>query len=136
MEGLSLHVEANDKGPEDLQLCLVGRFVTTQSIRKHIMKERLAEIWRPLKGVSIREIVPGIILFQFVHVMDLERVCKGGPWTQPFAGVRAYDDWSRHREHSTAPCGVLGPSSPSTGGFHDGGSGQTLGKLHWLLCGL
>lgn len=44
-EGLSYHVGENVAGQEDLQLSLVGRFVTKRSIRTHIMKERLAEVW-------------------------------------------------------------------------------------------
>lgn len=42
--------------PVDLALCLVGRFLTDKSIRVHIMRERLAGIWRPGKGVSIKEL--------------------------------------------------------------------------------
>lgn len=80
-EGLSYHVGENEAGPEDLQLSLVGRFVTKRSIRTHIMKERLAEVWQSMKGVDIREVVLGIFLFQFFHAMDLERIFKGGPWT-------------------------------------------------------
>lgn len=90
MEDLSLHDEDDGitmpksqqgKGPEELRLCLVGRFVTKRPIRTHIMKDCLAAIWGPVKGVSIREVVPGIFLFQFNHGMDMERVMKGGPWT-------------------------------------------------------
>lgn len=80
-EGITLERSNVEQGPEELQLCLVGRFVTTRSIRTHIMKERLAEVWRPVKGISIREVTPGVFLFQFYHVMDMERIMKGGPWT-------------------------------------------------------
>lgn len=62
-EGLSLHADGNTDGPDDLQLCLVGHFVTQRSIRTHIMKEHMAEVWRSLKGISIREVVPSIFLF-------------------------------------------------------------------------
>lgn len=80
-EGITLQPDNPESGPVDVQLCLVGRFVTKRSIRTHIMKERLSEVWRPVKGVSIREATPGVFLFQFFHIMDLERVMKGGPWT-------------------------------------------------------
>lgn len=66
---------------EDVQLCLVGRFITHRTIRSHIMQERMAEVWQPVKGVSIREASPGIFLFQFFHRLDMEKVLKGGPWT-------------------------------------------------------
>lgn len=80
-EGITLQPPNVEKGPDDIQLCLVGRFVTKRSIRTHIMKERLAEVWRPVKGVSIKEAVPGVFLFQFYHAMDMERIMKGGPWS-------------------------------------------------------
>lgn len=32
---------------QNYSLCLVGRFLTKKSIRVHIMKECMAEIWSP-----------------------------------------------------------------------------------------
>lgn len=75
-------LEGQSRGPtDDVQLCLVGCFITDHTIRSHVMKERMAEIWRPLKEVSMKESSPGIFLFQFYHPFDMERVLKGGPWT-------------------------------------------------------
>lgn len=68
-------------GMEDVQLCLVGRFITDRTIRAHIMKEHMADVWRLVKGVFIKEASPGIFLFQFFHRLDMEKVIKGGPWT-------------------------------------------------------
>ncbi|XWS54770.1 hypothetical protein CRYUN_Cryun10bG0117700 [Craigia yunnanensis] len=45
------------------------------------MKNTLASIWLPVKGVCIKDLRPILFLFQFFHEMDLERVVKGGPWT-------------------------------------------------------
>ncbi|XWS46557.1 hypothetical protein CRYUN_Cryun14cG0078100 [Craigia yunnanensis] len=45
------------------------------------MKNTLASIWRPVKGVCIRCINPSLFLFQFFHELDINRVIKGGPWT-------------------------------------------------------
>lgn len=72
-------VEKEDRAG-DLNLCLVGRFITDRSIRTHIMKERMAEIWRPVKNVTIKEVVPGIFVFQFFHRLDHDKVQKGSPW--------------------------------------------------------
>lgn len=63
---------------ENLQLCLVGRFLTDRPIRVHIMKDRMAGVWRPLEGVTIRELKPGLFLIQFYHRVDVQRVLKGG----------------------------------------------------------
>lgn len=46
-DGITWQPNNNGGGPEDVQLCLVGRFVTKR------MKERLAEVWRPVRGISI-----------------------------------------------------------------------------------
>ncbi|XWS52451.1 hypothetical protein CRYUN_Cryun11dG0071500 [Craigia yunnanensis] len=45
------------------------------------IKNTLAYIWRPMKGVCIKNLSPSLFLFQFFHEMDVERVIKGGPWT-------------------------------------------------------
>lgn len=73
---------AGQRGADvDVQLCLAGRFLTDRTIRSHMMKERMAEVWRPVKGVSIREVSLGMFLFQFFHKIDMEKVLGGGPWT-------------------------------------------------------
>lgn len=78
--GLTFDAAQNDNQPVDLELCLVGRFLTDRSIRVHIMRERLAGIWRSGKGVSIKELDNGIFLFQLFHKLDLVRVFNGGHW--------------------------------------------------------
>lgn len=55
IENLSLHdgeeIEFVDEGGgrsgSDTALCLVGRFLTDRNIRVPIMKDRLADVWRP-----------------------------------------------------------------------------------------
>ena len=45
------------------------------------MKNTLASIWRPVKGVCIKKLSSNLFLFQFFHELDMEKVVKGGPWT-------------------------------------------------------
>ncbi|XWS10584.1 hypothetical protein CRYUN_Cryun38cG0008900 [Craigia yunnanensis] len=45
------------------------------------MKNTLASIWRPVKGVCIRDINPSLFLLQFFHELVIDHVIKGGPWT-------------------------------------------------------
>lgn len=78
--GFVVDVEKEPEQPIDLNICLVGRFLTDRSIRVHIMKVRMAEIWRLGRGVSIKDI-GGVFLFQFFHKIDKERVENGGPWS-------------------------------------------------------
>lgn len=87
---LSLEVEESDvvvrteeeEGSDDnANLCLVGRFLTDRPIRVHIMRDRMAGVWRPLGGVTITGIEPGLFTFQFYHQVDVQRVLRGGPWS-------------------------------------------------------
>lgn len=73
LEGLSTQDEKTD-------LCLVGKFLTEQTINLNVAKGCLAGIWKPRKGVSIRDIGNRRILIQFFHILDLKRVVDGGPW--------------------------------------------------------
>lgn len=74
LEGLSTNETKSD-------LCLVGKFLTEQSINLNVAKGRLAGIWKPRRGVSIRDIGSGRLLIQFYHILDLKRVVEGGPWS-------------------------------------------------------
>jgi 14-3-3 protein epsilon len=41
----------------------------------------MADLWRPVKGVAIKEARQGLFLFSFAHPLDMEGVLNGGPWT-------------------------------------------------------
>ncbi|KAK6164114.1 hypothetical protein DH2020_000978 [Rehmannia glutinosa] len=45
------------------------------------MKNMLASIWRPVKGVFIKDLGPNFFLFQFFHELDMARIQSNGPWT-------------------------------------------------------
>lgn len=72
-----------EEGDETLNLrwCLVGRFMCDRSIHVLSMKKRIADIWRPVKGVNIKEAKDGSFLFHFSHQLDMEAALQGGPWT-------------------------------------------------------
>lgn len=77
--GFCIDVEKDDTQSFDLALCLVGRFLTDRPIR-HVMKERMAGVWRPGRKVLVKEIDTGIFVFQFFHKLDIQRIFNGGPW--------------------------------------------------------
>uniref|UniRef100_A0A392MI71 CCHC-type domain-containing protein n=1 Tax=Trifolium medium TaxID=97028 RepID=A0A392MI71_9FABA len=90
LEGLSLHEEEEgfrfefeeDEGEQvDLRWCLVGRFISERAIHFNSMKVRMADLWKPVKGVTIKETAAGKFLFHFNHPIDMEAVLNGGPWT-------------------------------------------------------
>ncbi|KAA3472916.1 reverse transcriptase [Gossypium australe] len=60
---------------------LVGCFLTASVINFAAMKDTMANLWHPVRGVNIRDLGEKRYLFQFYHKMDQERVLKGCPWT-------------------------------------------------------
>ena len=45
------------------QFCLVGKFLTDKVINLAAMKNIMASLWRPGKGVCIKEVSPTLFLF-------------------------------------------------------------------------
>lgn len=62
------------------EYCLVGRFLTEKTINSRAMKSKMADVWKPMMGINIKELEQGIFLFQFFHKDDMQWVVKGGPW--------------------------------------------------------
>jgi hypothetical protein len=79
-EELNFVVEEDTVEQHDLNLCLVGRYVHDRPIRFNSMKACLADVWRPVKSMTVKEASPGLYLFKFFHPLDVEGVLKGGPW--------------------------------------------------------
>ncbi|KAH9697145.1 CCHC-type domain-containing protein [Citrus sinensis] len=75
--------DVNERGPGtiDSRFCLVGRFLTDKVISFPAMKNTMASLWRPVKGVCIKDLSPTLFLFQFFHEVDVKRVLESGPWT-------------------------------------------------------
>ncbi|XP_024628924.1 uncharacterized protein [Medicago truncatula] len=78
---LSFDIEEEESSEHDPHLCLVGRFLVNRPIRLKEMKIRMYEVWRPVKGVAVKEAQPRLFLFQFFHKLDMEEILNGGPWT-------------------------------------------------------
>ncbi|KAL8544615.1 hypothetical protein ACS0TY_005006 [Phlomoides rotata] len=66
---------------ETPEFCLVGRFLTDQPINFSLMKSRMASIWRPKKGLYVKDIEEGRYVFQFFHRVDVKCVEDGSPWS-------------------------------------------------------
>ncbi|MFQ6623720.1 hypothetical protein Gotur_003518 [Gossypium turneri] len=64
----------------EYRLCLVGRVLTDSIVNFPSLKNTLADLWHPLRGVSIMEIEDKRILFQFYSEIDLKRVMDDMPW--------------------------------------------------------
>ena len=82
--GLIVEGDDVDEGGEtknDFQYCLVGRFLTDKVINFSAMKNTMASLWHPGKGVYIKDLSFTLFLFQFFHKIDINRVMNLGPWT-------------------------------------------------------
>lgn len=86
-EGGIAIVDGDEGGMQDefsignARLCLIGRFLTEGVLDFSAMKQTLAALWRPGRGVYIKEINVNLFLFQFYHEIDIKRVIDGSPWT-------------------------------------------------------
>lgn len=65
MVGLNINEEKNvafvfeGETEEELnkyKLCLVGRFLTERNINVRAMKTKMADVWKPALGISIKEL--------------------------------------------------------------------------------
>ncbi|KAA3460219.1 nucleolin-like [Gossypium australe] len=63
-----------------LDLCFVGRVLTDSVVHFPALKNTLADLWHPLRGVTITELENKRILFRFYSEVDMERVIDGIPW--------------------------------------------------------
>lgn len=62
------------------EFCLVGRFLTYAVLKFDPMRNTLADVLKPLGGVSISDLNSGRCLFRFFYEVDIQRVISGGPW--------------------------------------------------------
>ena len=90
MASLGIEEEENDvfvlEGDIDedvnrYELCLVGRLLTEKNINIRAMKSKIADVWRPAMALKIKELAPGLFLFQFYRKEDKQWVLNGGPWS-------------------------------------------------------
>lgn len=67
-------------GKVDFRYCLVGRFLTDKVINFPAMKNTMAALWHPGKGICIKDLSPTLFIFQFFHEIDIRRVLESGHW--------------------------------------------------------
>uniref|UniRef100_A0A803P795 Reverse transcriptase domain-containing protein n=1 Tax=Cannabis sativa TaxID=3483 RepID=A0A803P795_CANSA len=65
----------------DDRWCVVGRFLTKRSLDFMAMQHKMASLWRPGRGMFVKELDENLYLFQFYHQIDVDRVVEGSPWT-------------------------------------------------------
>lgn len=81
-EGLILDEPNEGQEGGDYSHCLIGSFLQNRRVNFMAMKDTLASIWKPVKGVYMEETnVPNVFIFKFFHKLDMQRVLDDGPWT-------------------------------------------------------
>lgn len=59
----------------------MGCFITEGSTDFPAMQQTLSALWKPWKGIYIKELDANLFLFQFYHEIDIKRVMEGSPWS-------------------------------------------------------
>lgn len=80
-EELVLEAIQIQQGNSQLEHCLVRRFFTERPINFMAMRNRMASIWRPERGVNTTNLGSRVCLFQFFHGTDVKRIMDSGPWS-------------------------------------------------------
>ncbi|CAN1243398.1 hypothetical protein LINPERPRIM_LOCUS5673 [Linum perenne] len=62
-------------------MCAVGTFITSKQYNFNVMKNRMAIVWQPGRGISIEDLGNRLVLFRFYSKIDLRWVLDNGPWT-------------------------------------------------------
>lgn len=76
-EGGLVYKEPMDNLSEiDACWCLVGRFLTESPIDFQAMHHKMASLWKPGRGVYVKELEPNRYIFQFYHEIDIKRVTE------------------------------------------------------------
>ncbi|KAJ8764837.1 hypothetical protein K2173_010302 [Erythroxylum novogranatense] len=60
------------------QFCVVGRLITDKPFNFIAFKKIMAAVWKPVKGMLMKDLGNNAFLIQFMHRMDMERVVDGG----------------------------------------------------------
>lgn len=61
--------------------CLVGKLLSERPADFEAVRNVMAALWRPGKGMFVKELDMNRYLFQFFHEVDIQRVMEGAPWT-------------------------------------------------------
>ncbi|XP_074323064.1 uncharacterized protein LOC141660008 [Apium graveolens] len=67
--------------PNKKTFMLIGRLLTEKNVNFTAMQNVLASLWRPKEVVEIHNLGAQRYSFVFYHILDLQKVLDGGPWT-------------------------------------------------------
>lgn len=79
-DGLIFGNEDIRDSDEEYKLALVGRLTTDRPIKFNVMRDTMAAVWRPGKGMKATEIAANLFIFQFFHEVDIKHILEDGQW--------------------------------------------------------
>ncbi|KAK6133954.1 hypothetical protein DH2020_032303 [Rehmannia glutinosa] len=79
-EPIEIQQSIPDKDAKQQSLCLVGKLWTTKSFNAFALLDTMKKIWKPVKGMTAREIETNLFSFQFNHHKDIDRILSMEPW--------------------------------------------------------
>lgn len=79
--GLMYEGDTEDLSEIDTRWCLVGRFLTESPIDFQAMQHKMASLWRPGRGMYVKQLDSNRFIFQFYHEVYIKRFIEGGLWT-------------------------------------------------------
>ena len=59
-----------------MRWCLVGKFFTEKPINFTYMKNTMAGLWCPIRGMCIKDVDHNLFLFQFYHHLDVRKITQ------------------------------------------------------------
>ena len=65
---------------QEIALSLLGKFLTPSTISPKAMKAVMQSVWRPSKGMVVKELDKNLFLFQFFSGKDKDFALNEGPW--------------------------------------------------------
>lgn len=81
IEGIEANVDNQGFANFNAKLCVVARFLTEGRVEFQALQQTLAALWKPGRGVFIKELDINLYHFQFFHELDVKRVMEGSPWS-------------------------------------------------------
>lgn len=63
----------------DTQWCLIGKLLSDRPVDFEAVRNVMATLWRPGKGMFVKELDINRYLFQFFHEVDIQRDIEGTP---------------------------------------------------------
>ncbi|CAN0862052.1 hypothetical protein LINGRAHAP2_LOCUS8374 [Linum grandiflorum] len=79
LPALALTELITDPPPWGYELCVVGVFLTKQTMNVHAIRHSLPNVLEPGRGVEVDELESSLYLFRFEHQLDVRKVVDKGP---------------------------------------------------------